>query len=268
MSEVAAGESRPVDWEALHVAATRDGKEHELAGAYNRVSALRYYKDLSPAGQAEVFMHAADYFQGVLGDRELAEEFLLRVLELVPDHAEAFMRLRTRFEQGGDKLRLAELLSTVAEKPPIAADELARQALSAIKLLPGKALLSEPACRRFVAIGRSNLRLLDAVDQHCRKTGRAELSCEIREFALQGQLTKLGRLEQHEALAELYTTAAKHPEKAIDHVETVLGHDPSHAGARAAAEKLLSSRTVASRAAAALREARRAASTRPPPTQT
>ena len=65
MSELRIGEAQPQLWEGLHAAAARDGKEQELAAAYRKFATDRRLKQLSPAVQAEVLMHAADFFQGV-----------------------------------------------------------------------------------------------------------------------------------------------------------------------------------------------------------
>ena len=68
MSELRAGDAQPALWEGLHAAAVRDAKEPDLADAYRKIASDRRLKQLSPAVHAQVLVHAADFFQGVLGD--------------------------------------------------------------------------------------------------------------------------------------------------------------------------------------------------------
>src|SRR6476620_7502794 len=68
MSELRIGEAQPHLWEGLHAAAARDGKEAEMASAYRKFATDRRLKQLPADVHAEVLMHAADFFQGVMGD--------------------------------------------------------------------------------------------------------------------------------------------------------------------------------------------------------
>src|SRR6266542_3547870 len=76
MSELRIGEPQPELWERLHAAAVRDGKEQELAEAYRKIAGDRRLRQLSPAVYAPVLMHAANFFQGVLGDGAVSESLL------------------------------------------------------------------------------------------------------------------------------------------------------------------------------------------------
>ena len=258
VSELQADEPRPELWETLHAAADRDGKELELADAYRKVATERRLKQLSPAAQAQLLMHAADFHQGVIGDADGAEALLQRVLEVVPDHAEAFSRLEPRFQAAGDKVRLVELYATVAAKPPKAADELARRVLTMLAQMSPKTPVSDAACKRLLAFVPVSAGVLRAVEDHCRKTNRLALACALLEQAIAGPgLSEATVVEQRRRLIELYIVEANTPEGAIAHVEALLRRDATDPLARGAAERLLSNRAVASRAAAALGKARR-----------
>jgi tetratricopeptide (TPR) repeat protein len=257
MAELKIGEAQPELWEGLHAAAVRDGKEAELADAYRKLAADRRLKQLSPAVHADVLVHAASFFQGVLGEVESAVGFLKRALEISPDNREAFQRLERRFDAPEHETELVELYARVAATPPKPADELARRALKIVALLPSKSPLSDDACRGLIALVPANSAILGAVVAHCRKTNRLLLACTLVEQAIAAGLPEVKALEQHRHLIDLYLGEANTPEKAISHVEALLQRDPSDPQARTAAERLIQNRAVASRAAAALQKARR-----------
>jgi hypothetical protein len=258
MSELRVGEARPELWEKLHAAAARDGKELDLANAYRKIAIDRRLKQLSPQVHAEVLMHAADFFQGVLGDGKAAEAFLQSVLEVAPGHPEAYKRLERRFETARNELGLVELYATVASSPPKPPDELARRAIKIVALLPAKTPLSDDACKALLALVPASPSLLSVLEAHCRNTGRFGLAAALLEQAIEKHgLPDAVVVEQRRRLIELYLGDAKTPEKAIGHVEELLTRDKFDTEARAAAEDLLSKREVASRAAAALQRARR-----------
>ncbi len=258
MSELRIGEAQPELWEALHAAAVRDGKEHDLAEAYRKIATDRRLRQLSAAVYGQVVMHAANFSQGVLGDVEGAERFLRYVLEVAPENREAFHRLERKFEAAGDRLRLVELYALVAATPPKQPDELARRALKIIALLPAKTPVSDDGCKRLLALVPASPAILSVLEEHCRKTHRYALACELLERAIEEHaLPEMRIIEQHRRLIDLYMGEAKAPEKAISHVEELLQRDANDAQARTAAERLTSNREVASRAAAALQHARR-----------
>jgi hypothetical protein len=202
-----------------------------------------------------------------LGDSDGAETFLRRAVEVLPNFEEAFNRLERRYEGAGDKVALLFLYGAVAADPPLAADEVARRALKALVQLTAKTPLPDEACEKLMALSTASLRLLDALDAHCRKTGRAKLACALRESVVStAALSPAAIVEQRRHLVDLYVGEASAPELAMPHIEELLRREPTDARARAAAERLLSNREVASRAAAVLQEARRnAGSLRAPP---
>jgi hypothetical protein len=130
--------------------------------------------------------------------------------------------------------------------------------------LPGSSPISEEACLKLVALTHVSSGLLEVIWSHCKKTSRFDLACKVLEKALETvPLPKSDELEQRRRLVELYVGDAAMPEKAIDHVEALLRTNAGDKTARDAAQRLLSSREVGSRAAAALQQARR--QSQPPP---
>jgi hypothetical protein len=257
MGELQLGELHPESWEGLHAAAARDGKEPELARAYEKITLDRRLKPLKPEERAVVLLHAADFSQGILGNGAAAEGFLWRVLEAVSDHADAFARLERRFGAAEDRVRLAELFALVAANPPKPPGALAKAALDIISLLPSRSPLSDEACQRLLVLLPASHALLGVLETHCRNTSRFGLACTLLEASLDScPVSKVEVIERRRRLIELYIGDAKVPEKAISHVEDLLQMDPTDAQARSAAERLLRCHQVASRAAAALQAAR------------
>lgn len=258
MAELGEDERHPELWEQLHGAAVRDGLQAPLADAYKRCAAGPRMKRLAPEAQAIFLMHAADYFQGVLGDDATAEGFLLRVIEITPGDAEAFARLERRLEAIRDTSRLLDLYAAVAATPPKPVAVLATQALN-ILLLPAKAPFSDTTCKRLVALVAANPRILDALEQHCASTKRARLACAIIEEALAAELVPPAKVTAvHERAIDLYMSDPETAADALLHAEELLEADPNNAKGFAACERLMSNRAVGTRAANALRLARQA----------
>ena len=78
MAEAGDGTPHTDLWEQLHAAAARDQLEEAVADAYTKCVAGPRMKRLTGLAQADVLMHAADFFQGVRGDAALPG--LLRAL--------------------------------------------------------------------------------------------------------------------------------------------------------------------------------------------
>lgn len=263
MAEAGDGDPRSDLWEQLHSAAMRDTLEAEVADAYVKCINGPRMKRLAPEAQADVLMHAADFFQGVRGDSAAAETYLHRVIALVPGHVDAFNRLERGLEKLLDTRRLLELYAAVASVPPKAVSVLATQAYNRVLQLGVKDRpLPDDACKKLVALVPSNPRLLDALEGHCRATKRAPLACALIEAALADDEAAPDVLiaQRRQRLLELYVGEANAPANAITHLEKLLERDPADPVAIKLGEKLLSTREVASRAAAALQTARRARS--------
>ena len=260
MAELGEGDPQTELWEQLHLAATRDGVEAALADAYQKCANGPRMKRLPPQAQADLLMHGADFFQGVLGDPAAAETFLERVLTAVPGHPEAYVRLERRLEQLLDSRRMCELYASVVNAPPKPPSVLAAQAWNRVlQVSSTKESLSDDACTQLVGLVPHNPRLLDALEAHCRSTKRPALACALIEQALLVEDAPENLVVQwRQKLVDLYMGEAASPAEAMPHVEELLKRDPADTHALKIAERLLSTREVASRAAAALQTARRA----------
>jgi len=265
LNELSLGESRADDWQALHVAASRDDKEVELGTAYQKGLTRHRLRAFEPELQARVLLHAADFFQGMLGDVEVAGEFLERILEVVPDHAEAFERLDRRRQAEGDKRKLVDLYALVARRPPVPVERLASRVVDLLIIpLPADTPLKDETCRRLLALVPARPKLLSIVYDHCKKTSRRALGRSLREQALEIEnLSEEALVELRRGMLECYLEEGVPPASAIEHAELLLTRDPNDSVAARAAQKLLRVPAVASRAAAMLKDRR--LSSRPPP---
>jgi glutathione S-transferase len=183
LCELEQGDPRTSDWEGLHIAATRDDCEIELGTAYQQVLTRPRLRHLDAAQQVRVLVHAADFFQGILGDSELARAFLQRVLEVDPDHGEAFDRLERAYTSVDDQRELIRLYALVARNPPIPPEAIASKAAELIGSLPSFLALPEDVCNRLLAVVPMSSELLDVICAHCQRTGRRHLSASLRERA-------------------------------------------------------------------------------------
>lgn len=219
----------------------------------------RRLKTVSPAVQAEILMHGADFFQGVLGDLDGAANFLTRVLAIVPGHADAFARLERKYTASHDDRRLAELhvlaLATRQDRPALVIGRV----LALIERLPADAPLGVEVCERLMVADPKSPRVRAVLEAHCRKTGRFAEAAALLELAIAdpARLEPPQVLEVRRRLLALYMGEAKAPDASIPHVEALLLADPANAEARKIAERLLTQPRVAARAAAALQESRR-----------
>lgn len=259
MSELADGDARTELWEQLHGAAVRDKKEAEVRDAYAKCVVSPRMKRLSAAAQAELYLHAADFHQGILGDPAGAEAFLRQALTVVPGHLEAYRRLEAPLSKLLDARPVLELYASVAAAPPKTPTVLANQALSRVLQLTVKDPLPDAACKQLVALVATNPRLLEGLEAHARSTKRHALACALYEEALLDEATPAATTMQwRQRLVELYMTEASSRASAMVHVEHLLRENPNDANAFKAAERLLAVAEVSSRAAAALLAARRA----------
>src|SRR5689334_9593353 len=93
VSEAQGGALHPDLWEKLHAAAVRDDRVEPLVAAYLQLAQGKRLRSLPAEAQAGILMHGAELVQGVLGNGDLAAKLYESLLDVVPDHAEAFTRL-------------------------------------------------------------------------------------------------------------------------------------------------------------------------------
>lgn len=244
-------------WDKLHAASKRDGRNAELAFAYESFREDKRLRALPPPSQADFLLHGAIFFGEIFGDDQGAATFLERALVVVPGHPEAFEKLEALLLDRGDLRALAERYVELGQHRPSRAEQ-AQAYRRAVEILASVASGDD----RLVEV----LQFLLRVEPHD----------EAARFQLAAALSQRGRpkdvvrvLEQgltvtepapspeaatrmRLALVELYADELREVERATPHVEALLALDPANAKGRAVAEQLLESKGVAARAAAAL----------------
>jgi tetratricopeptide (TPR) repeat protein len=194
----------------------------------------------------------------MLGDVDTAEKFLMSALAASPTNLDAFERLERKYEAMPDKRKLLELYGKVGANPPKPAVALAGKAMNALVPLTAKTPLGDEACKGLTGLGNASSSLLEALDAHCLKTGRAKLACQLIEHALENaNLPENTALERRRRLVELYINEGERPDKALAHVEVLLLRDINDAVARNATKRLIAIRSLADRVSALLADVRR-----------
>ena len=252
---LAKGHPHPELWQRLHDAALRDDRLAEVAFAYERISQDRRLRIMPAQSQAQVALHAADFFAECFGDLDGASSALERVLSLVPGHPEAFQKLVGIAERRGDTDKLVQLCLSMAGPKADRDTQLSflRRALE---------LSIDGDDERTIKIATQLLRLEPADEQALavaehRLLAAARFSdvAKMLEQALAAAAPTLDRnsmLRMRVRLIELYDTKLAEIERAMPHVEEVLSALPSHDVARKTASRLLEHKAMAPRAAAAL----------------
>ena len=247
-------------WEKLSEAARRDDRMAELAFAFEELSQDRRLKTLAPAAVAEFMFRAATFLGDVFGDDVGRVTYLEKALAAVPGHAAAFERLDAHLAAEGNTQRRAELCaSTAAHKPRPEQAPWYRKAAG----LFAESGSDEKAIECLQLVTR-----LDPQDAPARadlgaayeRTGRTRDLAKLleTELAADPPPDEAAAAATRARLIRLYE-AASEPERALTHVEAVLGADPANTEAIALASRLLDSKGSAGRAAAALAVAQQAA---------
>ncbi len=258
IAELQIGEDQLHLWEGMHAAAAEGGKEQELVAAYQSITRGNRFSQLPPAVQAKVQVHAADFALGIMGDADAAECYLLNALSVLPDDLELFQRFEKKYEALDDKRKLLELYAAVGKRPPVPAVELGGKATNLIVPLSAKNPLSEEACSGLGALAPASPSLLDAIEAHLRKTGRAALVAPTIEKALQLEnVPDRVAASWRRRLVDTYIGEAKAPEKSVAHVEALLRRDPNDKTAREAVKKLVLLPKVGEQVLELMREVRR-----------
>lgn len=257
VNSAAKGEQAVETWERLHAAAKRFDKLGDLALAYEHLTLDKRIKLLPPEQQAFIFLRATEFFSE-LGDSEGAASYAERAVTAMPAHAEAFAKLEALLTASGQLARLAQhyLDASQRESNPELALSLLRRAMSIavsidsaelvievgprlLKLAPGDTATREEVMRRMIGAGRHK-DVVDLLEQAI-----------AREPAPTAEEDKLHR----ELLVDLCFSVLKNPERALTHIEGLLGIEPEHAMALSAAESLLENKQLMLRAAAVLSDA-------------
>ncbi|MBN2192595.1 MAG: tetratricopeptide repeat protein [Polyangiaceae bacterium] len=256
VTALAKGHHPAAEWEALHVAAARDGVIAEMAFAYEGALSGRRIKLVSPTNQAEAFLHAAEFLSEQFNDRDGAIGYAERALAAVPTHESAFALLERLLRAKGDLARLARAYLDLASGERDRERQLAelRQAAVILEGVTGADDLAIDVHQRILRQEPTDAASLTTLTARYAAAGKHRESARLLEQAL-------ARAEGPEAqplrqqLIRLYCDELGEPPRAMPHVEALLVEVPGDERALAAAEALLENKVMAPRAVTALANA-------------
>ncbi|MFO0616845.1 MAG: hypothetical protein U0414_29895 [Polyangiaceae bacterium] len=249
---LAKGQHHEELWQRLHDAALRDDRTAELAFAYEKIQQDRRLKIMPAPSQALFSLHVYQFYKECLSDLDGAIAALEKVLTLVPGHPEAFSTLVEIFERKKDKARLLALYMGAAN-PKIEKELQLEYLQKALNLAVG--FDDEKAVRlaqQILKLDPANVAALETAEERLSAASKFSDVTRMLEAALQLGIPEDAARKARGRLVELYDSKLAEIEKAVPHVEELLAADPSHAGARKAAQRLLGHKTMAPRAAAAM----------------
>ncbi len=256
LTALAKGQHEASLWEGLHAAAARDEILPDLAFAYEKALAGRRIKLISPANQAEAFLHAAEFFGGMFNDVDGAVGYAERALAAAPAHPRAFELLEGLLRSKQYWAKLAKLYVDVAGSERDAEKSLAllRQGAGVIDGVEDSDDVAIDVYQRILRIDPTDAVALDALQTRFLSSGRHREAVRLLEQAVaKAEGGEAARLRSR--LIEVYTDELGEPQRAMPHVEALLADDPGHERALAVAEALLENKVMAPKAAAALASA-------------
>jgi len=256
VASVPKGQAPAEFWTMLHDAAVRDDRMAELAFAYEGLQTDRRLKLMSGPLQAEVLMHAAEFFAYTFGDPDGAEAYLERVLAAVPNHPKAFAQLERLLEGRNELGKLSAMYSTAAAHQGDRQSQLMmlRKAAGLIDGAAGEEDKALKLYQQILKLDPGDATTRTALESRYLAAGRSSDVCRLLEQALNADPPPDSEegLAIRSRLIDLYSGKLAEIERCIPHVEEVLKLDPSHGRAQKVAEQLLTHRAIAARAAAAL----------------
>jgi golgin subfamily B member 1 len=259
VSALAKGEAPYEVWEKLHRAAARHEKVADLALAYEQAATDKRIKLLPGEQQVFIYLSAAHFFQGDVGDTDGAIAFAERAAAASPGHAEAFALLEQLYGMANKPARLAELYadaSSRAQEPDVKL-QLLRRAAELLSDQPQSDDLAIDVAQRTLKLAPGDEGAREGLVRRLLSRGRHKEVADVFEQALRREPppSPAEQLLLREQLLDLSLGSLKDVTRALGHVEGVLQLAPSHPTALAAAEGLLDNRVHAARVAAALSDA-------------
>ena len=253
LTALAKGQHDAALWESLHSAAARDEILPELAFAYEKALSGRRIKLISPANQAQAFLHAAEFLGDMFNDADGAIGYAERALAAAPSHEGGVELLERLLRAKEYYAKLAKLYVEMAsaEKEPEKGLALLRQAAAVVDGVEGSDEIAIEVYQRILRIDPTDVGALDALQTRFLSSGRHREAVRLLEqAAAKAEGAEASKLRSR--LIEVYTDELGEPQRAMPHVEALLREDPGHERALGVAEALLENKVMAPKAAAAL----------------
>ena len=253
------GQSQRQMWDALHVAAVRDGRVAELGAAYDYLLQSTKMKLLLAPILAEVLTRAAAFFEEIAADADKATALLQRALSASPSANEAFTRLEGLLTARQDTRALIDFYSGAAGHRPTVEEQLAllRRAAELAEFVPDKPEQAITLYQQIVRLDPSDRVATEALEAHYLRSGRVKDAAKWLEQILASRPNKrdADELALRERLMRLYCEELDERDRALPHAEVLLQQEATHAAALEAARGLLGHRALGARAAAAVASA-------------
>ena len=230
-----------------------------LAGPSRAAEVTAFYRDIAPDVLDDAIKLRLDraIADAALrqGDRAAATDYLRRILDRVPDDAQALGALESVFRDSGDDqalydvlVRRAELAGDPAAEQPLRA-ELGRLAETALDRVDE----AIAAYERVLEIAPRDRGAVEALDRLYTRSERwSDLVLLIGGLIERGGLPERELVGLHFRLAQVEQDRRGDREAALEELRRVLEGDPDHAGAIAMLEGMLSDTAVQGTAAGLL----------------
>lgn len=242
-------------WDALHRAAQRDGREADLAFAYEQVTHERRVRSLPRETQIDLFDHAASFFADFFRDLDTAINHAERMLALAPERLENAERLQSWLTAQARLGRLGRvhLILAKSENDPVARHSQLEEALKCARDEQSDAAVAIEVLEQILQLDPSLTEAAQVLEDQLLLAGRVREAAKRIEARLsQAELAEEQSIALRERLLEIYTSDLPEPPKAMAQVEAILPLQPAHDRALSAAERLCSVSMMAPRALAAL----------------
>ncbi len=241
-------------WEKLHQAAQRDDRTTELAFAFEGLAGDRKLRTLQAAVVAEFMYQSSIFFGEVMGDDVGATTYLDRAMAAMPTHPGAVTRYEETLTKAKDFQKLGEFFFDMAQHRARAEQAPAlRKAAEAFEKAANAGDRLADVLGMLVRVDPKDDDARTKLEEALLLAKRPRDVAKMLEQTLTSEPPPSDDVAfaQRTKLIALYEEVSE-VERALPHVEWLLGRTPGHEGAKSIGIRLLEVKATAQRAAAAL----------------
>ncbi len=240
-------------WEKLTSAAQRDDRLTELAFAFEGLAGDRKLKTMQAGVVAEFMFQSSVFFSDIMGDDDGGASFLDKAMSAMPTHAGSLARFEEKLTQSGDFTKLGDFFFDMAqhrarsEQAPIL-----RKAAEAFEKAEASDKLAD-VLSMLVRVDPKDEEARTKLEDALLQANRPRDVAKMLEQTIAADPPPDDELmfSHRTKLLALYDDASE-IERALPHVEWLLGRAPGHEGAKNIGVRLLEVKAAAQRAASAL----------------
>ncbi len=243
-------------WPKLYQAAQRDDRITELAFAFEGLAGDRKLRTLQAGVVAEFMYQSSIFFADVMGDDVGAASYLDRAMTAMPTHAGSIARFEEKLTQAGDFRKLGEFYFDMAQHRARAEQAPAlRKAAEAFEKADAGDRLAD-VLAMLVRVDPKDEEARAKLEGALLNANRPRDVAKMLEQALaaDASLADDVAFAHRTKLLALYDETGE-VERALPHVEWLLGRAPGHEGAKSIGMRLLEVKAAAQRVASALASA-------------